>query len=48
MDIIIPGKGSLVVNPGDVVSFDEPPTDGQWALTPVRVAPLKMKDSEDK
>jgi hypothetical protein len=29
-DIIIPGEGSLVVEPGDIREFEAPPSDGLW------------------
>ena len=30
---IMTGTGSLIAEPGDVRSFDEPPSDGQWVET---------------
>ena len=30
---IVGGSGSLIAEPGDVLTFDEPPTDGLWIET---------------
>jgi hypothetical protein len=30
LDVVIPGEGSLVAHPGQIVEFAAPPGDGLW------------------
>jgi hypothetical protein len=49
MDVVQPGTGSLVVEPGQTAEFDSgPPTDGLWVLIPEAVKALVKKDVEEK
>ena len=49
LEIVIPGEGSLVANPGDVRDFDSPP-DSRWipvvppALLKTPPAPVSAKE----
>lgn len=43
-DIAVPGKGCLVVEPGDVHEFEDPPGDGNWVPAP-KSKPEKKADA---
>jgi hypothetical protein len=48
-DIVIPGKGSLFAEPGDVVAFETPPSDGSWFEVKAEVRePRAAKKTEAK
>lgn len=47
MDIVVPGKGSLVAEPGKQYEFPgDPPSDGFWVPVPSKKAVVKEEASK--